>query len=147
MLPKFIIWSVSSVSFNEVESGNISPQIGCPLRSTKSVKTINGETTATELFDQALLLLLLWVIQYEFMSHHMWVSWFLIQIRKQMVTRIEHFLNLVHFDLQIRIYRSIAIAVRVKIEPKKLINFTDSVNLQATFKLIIVLPYIVVLVQ
>ena len=64
-----------------------------------------------------------------------------------MVTRIEHFLNLVHFDLQIRIYRSIAIAVRVKIEPKKLINFTDSVNLQATFKLIIVLPYIVVLVQ
>ena len=36
------------------------------------------------------------------------------------------------FDLQIKMYRSMAIAVSVKIEPKKLINFTLSVNLQGT---------------
>ena len=43
-------------------------------------------------------------------------------------------LNLIDstFDLQIKIYRSMAIAVSVKIEPKKLISFTLSVNLQGT---------------
>ena len=43
-------------------------------------------------------------------------------------------LNLINstFDLQIKIYRSMAIAVSVKIEPKKLISFTLSVNLQGT---------------